>query len=127
MLWSYLRRQSLRIRNMVMNKNQVSNAKQFEKLAEIEKYIQSGQLAVAINTISTLNRVSKGKIPRELLYRLSNLARRAGAPLLASRILAPLFRTDGVDMFPTASERAAYGACLSTLGANQEAERVFSQ
>lgn len=108
---------------MVMSEAKIRTSDITNKILQIERLIQLGQFSLAIEE---LQKVNKNKPKQEYLYLFCNLARRAGAPLLASQIIAPLFRVDSQLYSPTSAERAAYGACLSTLGANNEAEVIFS-
>src|SRR5262249_52584108 len=90
-----------------------------EQCSAIDSCIKEGKSAEAWRRISS---AMNSRPPREYRVKLAVLARRAGKPNLALRILAPIVRPERKLLFvPTDLEKAEYAATLSRIGAVDEA------
>lgn len=95
-----------------------------EKIQSLEELLRQGKLH---QVKEELMFVKAQKPPRDFLFQLCNLARRSGHPLLGSQLLSPLFNNDkNKSQIPNTLESSAYAACLSALGAHQEAFQILA-
>lgn len=92
-------------------------------LSELEAFLlarKPAQVFLGIKKLLTQ------KSPRETLAPMAALARRAGYPYLALRILQPLFRQEGrIRESPTSYESFVYGSALIVVGAKTEGLKLF--
>lgn len=95
-----------------------------EKIQTLEGLLRQGNL---YQVKEELMFAKAHKPPRDFLFQLCNLARRSGHPLLGSQLLSPLFNNDkNKSQIPNTLESSAYAACLSALGAHQEAFQILA-
>ncbi len=94
-----------------------------ELLSGFNESIRGGNAAKVRAALKTL---SAKQVPRFARARLANLARRAGKPEFAIRLLNPIvYPLKPGDGQATARERLEYGATLSRIGANSEALEIL--
>lgn len=90
-----------------------------EAVDELERLLKEGKAAAARAKITALRR---GRVPRELLAPLAQLAWRAGIPEQGLRLLGKCVRPpDGSPSNATGPELLEYAACLCKAGSFQEA------
>ena len=86
------------------------------------------RLGKAKEVATRLRKVNSAKIPRSLLFEGANIARRAGVPLYAVRLLNPIVRNEKDLLHPaTTAEKAEYAVALTRIGVVTEASRILAE
>ncbi len=94
-----------------------------KQIETLDNWIRRGQ---GKRARSILKKLTEGKVPREDRAELAWLAWRCDVPLLGAKLLAPIVRPSPKKPYvPTDLEKAEYAACLSVLGAREEALRIL--
>jgi hypothetical protein len=93
-------------------------------LDQIESLIRAGQIPLARKA---LNSLESGKLPRELLWRMANLLRRAGLIDRGLRLLNPVVRGDNRWISPSPMDLIEYAVLLVRHGGLEEARQIFAQ
>jgi tetratricopeptide (TPR) repeat protein len=92
-------------------------------LEELDLFVRMGRGAEAHEKLSAL---TLSEVPRPLIPKLANIARRVGDPTLALRALSPYIRsTKGAVDPPQELEKAEYAAALTKVGATVEALEIL--
>jgi tetratricopeptide (TPR) repeat protein len=99
-------------------------ARWLEELAAIDRAIRAGEQNSADRRLRTCIR---NGVPREHLAAIAMLSRRAGQGMLGVRLLNPLVRlTENRLDVATDKEKAEYAACLTYVGAAEEASEILA-
>lgn len=84
------------------------------------------RLGKAREVVHILHKLNTAKIPRDLLAEAANIARRAGIPLFAVRLLNPIVRNqEGLIHPATLREQAEYAVALTRIGVVTEAKKIL--
>lgn len=89
-----------------------------ERLDAAENEIRQGKQAQAR---AQLEKLYQAKVPIRFQVRFSELARRCEVPTLGLRLLFPAVRADARVATGTAEQKTEYAACLTRIGAVEEA------
>lgn len=92
-----------------------------EKINEFDKALKNGLQNFVSIELKKL--ILSQKVSTEYLPKITDLLRRSGDPLLGTKLLSKFFSKDRNELLKLPSELiCSYAACLSALGANQEAK-----
>lgn len=95
-----------------------------KEIGEVDQAIRRGKQNLAQTRLRAFVRTG---IPREQMAAIAPLTRRASLALIGVRLLNPIVRQPEAELAPASDrEKAEYAACLSYIGAAEEASEILA-